>query len=72
MFCTAAPHATKEAYCGLLTLISLQQGEPGKPGEKGLVGRPGLRVSTFSTLQLLLSFEPHKCIIDFILKRTLL
>lgn len=24
------------------------QGEAGKPGEKGLVGRPGLRVSTFS------------------------
>lgn len=72
MFCTAAHHATKETYYGSLTLISLHQGEPGKSGEKGLVGRPGLRVSTFPTLRLLLSFEPHKCIIDFILKSTLL
>lgn len=44
--CNVVLHV-KETWCGSFTVISLEQGEPGKPGEKGLVGRPGLRVSTF-------------------------
>lgn len=42
-----------------VTSVSSQQGEPGKPGEKGLLGRQGLRVSTFPSLA---SSELHESI----------
>lgn len=31
-------------------MTSVQQGEPGKTGEKGVVGRPGLRVRSITSV----------------------